>query len=148
MRFLLLPVLAILASAALAETPAPLPTATPGTAQDTPMTASQFEAYALGKTLYYAVGGQNYGAETYLPDHKVIWAFLGQECKRGTWYTDPSNHICFTYDDETLGPQCWSFYATGTGIAAHFDGITSNPDLVEVRQSDKPLICPGPRVGA
>ncbi len=52
--------------------------ATPALAADAPMTAAEFEAYATGKTLTYAVGGEVYGAEQYLPGRRVLWAFKGR----------------------------------------------------------------------
>lgn len=115
-------------------------------AADKPMTAQEFDSYSLGKTLYYAVGGKPYGAETYLPDHKVVWAFLGQDCKKGSWY-EQAGLICFVYEGDEGGPQCWSFYKGADGLKAHFAGDPASEDLIEVRQSPEPLACPGPRVG-
>ena len=40
-----------------------------------PLDGAEFEAFATGKTLSYAVGGIVYGAEQYLPGRRVIWAF-------------------------------------------------------------------------
>lgn len=121
----------------------------PGTAlaaPDKPMTAAEFDAYSIGKTLYYAVGDKPYGAETYLPDHKVVWAFLGQDCKKGSWYEE-AGQICFLYEDDDHGPQCWSFFQGSAGLKAHFSGDPVGSDLIEVKQSPKPLACPGPKVG-
>ena len=115
-------------------------------AGDKPMSAAEFDAYSQGKTLYYAVGGKPYGAEQYLPGHKVIWAFLGQACKRGTWY-ETNGQICFVYEDSTDGPQCWTFQTAAGGLRAHYMGDGAGSDLVEVQQSPEPLICPGPDVG-
>lgn len=121
--------------------------ALPAAAADKPMSAAQFDAYSLGKTLYYAVGDKPYGAETYLPNHEVIWAFLGEDCKRGKWYQDASGLICFIYEGDTQGPQCWSFFRAGAGLKAHFAGDPMSQDLIEVKQSPEPLNCPGPKVG-
>ncbi len=120
--------------------------ALPVLAADKVMTAAEFDAYSLGKTLYYGVGNKPYGAETYLANHKVIWAFLGQDCKQGSWY-EANGLICFVYDGEENHPQCWSFYRSGQGLTAHFAGDPAGSDLIEVRQSPKPLACPGPKVG-
>lgn len=121
--------------------------ALPAAAADKPMTGAEFDAYSLGKTLYYAVGSKPYGAETYLPDHKVVWAFLGEDCKRGTWYEDPEGLICFLYEGDSNGPQCWTFYRSAGGLKAHFAGDPAGADLIEVRQSPEQLDCPGPKVG-
>ena len=136
-RLAALPLLLCLSLPAVAQT-----AATPA-----PLTAEAFDAYSLGKTLYYNAGGTPYGAEEYLPDHKVIWAFIGQECKYGRWYVDAQQHICFAYDGDKDPPQCWSFYAQGTGLAAHYEGLPTSTDLIEVQQTSAPLFCPGPKVG-
>lgn len=109
--------------------------------------AEAFDAYSQGKTLYYTVDGEAYGAEQYLPGHRVVWAFLGQDCQRGTWYEEAGD-ICFVYEGETDGPQCWSFYRGSAGLTAHFRGDPPDRNLVEVTQSATPLQCEGPYVGA
>ena len=117
-----------------------------GAAEDVPMTAEAFESYATGKTLYYATGGSNYGAEQYLPGRRVLWAYLGQQCHRGLWYEE-DGLICFVYEEKP-DPQCWSFFEGATGLRAHFAGDPATAELVEVESSPDPLICAGPDVGA
>lgn len=104
-----------------------------------------FERYATGKTLYYGSEGMVYGAEQYLPGRRVIWAFVGQPCKFGTWYP-VGDEICFVYDTEP-GAHCWTFFQSGSGLRAQFAGDPSGAGLVEVDQSAEPLACPGPDVG-
>lgn len=53
-----------------------------------PVGVAEFEAFATGKTLTYAVGGTVFGAEQYLPGRRVVWAFKGQQCRRGFWYEE------------------------------------------------------------
>lgn len=130
---------------ALALSLALLPAAS-GAAPEQPMSPEAFERYSTGKTLYYGTGSEPYGIETYLPGRQVIWAFLGQECRYGTWYAQ-GNEICFVYETDP-GPQCWLFYATATGLRAHFTGDPDSTDLVEVNQSSDAMPCPGPQVGA
>ena len=60
------PILNLLAALALAS---------PLFAADAPLTADAFDAATVGKTFFYQRGGISYGAEQYLPDHKVVWAF-------------------------------------------------------------------------
>ncbi|MGP3698720.1 hypothetical protein [Rhodobacter sp. NSM] len=110
-----------------------------------PMSAEEFEAYAQGKTLSYAVGGEIYGAEQYLPQRQVVWAFRGQECTRGQWYED-AGQICFVYEHDST-PQCWTFYRESAGIRAQFEGDPEGTELSEVDQTRTPLICAGPDVG-
>lgn len=119
--------------------------ALPVQAADAPMSASDFEAYSTGKTLTYALGGEVYGAEQYLPGRKVIWAFKGQECRRGWWY-EKGSEVCFIYDDGD--PQCWTFQHGAGGLRAHFAGDPEGSELAAVSESNQPLICAGPDVGA
>ncbi|SNX69109.1 hypothetical protein SAMN05878503_10396 [Cereibacter ovatus] len=116
----------------------------PGWAAE-PMTAEEFDAYTLGKTLSYAIGGQIYGAEQYLSGRRVIWAFKGQECTRGIWY-DEGGQICFVYEHDGA-PQCWTFYRQPDGLRARFEGDPAGTELSEVEQSRTILICAGPDVG-
>lgn len=114
-------------------------------AADAPLTASEFEAYATGKTLSYAQGGIVWGSEQYLPGRKVIWAFTEDDCQYGHWFEDAGN-ICFVYDADP-DPQCWRFFRDRSGLRAVFMEDGGGTLLSEVGQSDKPLACPGPDLG-
>ncbi len=111
----------------------------------TPMTAAEFDAYATGKTLTYARDGAIWGAEQYLADRKVVWAFTAEECRTGYWY-DADGQICFVYEDRN-DPQCWYFYRTDGGISARFVADAESSPLAEVAQSAGPLSCAGPDLG-
>ncbi|MCC6303636.1 MAG: hypothetical protein IT545_00415 [Rhodobacteraceae bacterium] len=112
----------------------------------TAMTAAEFDAYSVGRTLFYAIDGIAYGAEQYLPGRRVVWAFVGEECREGIWH-EAGERICFVYDHDPT-PQCWTFYATPDGLAAVYANDPAGGPLVEVGQSSEPLACPGPAVGA
>ncbi len=115
-------------------------------ATQTPLTASQFEAYTTGKTLTYSrLGSEPYGAEEYLPGRRVQWAFEGDSCKMGQWYEE-AGQICFVYEDNPA-PQCWSFFLRDGGLVAQFENDAASAPLYEIAQSDEPLFCPGPQVG-
>lgn len=120
--------------------------AAPAAAQ-TPMSAEAFEAYSTGKTLYFGKTGAPYGAEQYLSGRRVIWTFLDGECQEGHWF-EQAGDICFVYDLRPDAPQCWTFYQRDTGLAAQYENDPSATPLIEVEQSDEPLQCPGPDVGA
>lgn len=107
---------------------------------------AEFEAIFTGHTFSYADQGVTWGIETYLPDGRVLWRAVGQDCKMGHWYAE-GTAICFTYDDGTSG-QCWQFIQRGRGgmealflndPAAVPSAITQEPDSVA---------CPGPEVGS
>jgi len=111
---------------------------------DDPMTAAAFDEFTTGRTLGYAGAGGVFGLERYHDGRRVTWAFLGQECRTGTWYPDGAN-ICFVYDHDPE-PKCWQFIARGDSLDAWFlDGKTLVPGYAVVA-TDEPLICPGPGV--
>jgi len=111
-----------------------------------PMSAADFETYSTGKTLYYGAAGVAYGAEQYLPGRKVIWTFLDGKCQRGYWY-EQTGEICFIYDGAPDTPQCWRFFKGPGGLRAQFENDAIPAPLIEVKKTQKPLICPGPKVG-
>jgi hypothetical protein len=112
---------------------------------DQPLTAEEFDALSVGRTMYYESEGKAYGAEQYLPGRRVVWAFLGDDCLKGTWYPEGQD-ICFVYEDRP-DPQCWTFYQSEKGLIAHFRGNPDGAPLVGVQQSPAPLACLGPDVG-
>lgn len=111
-----------------------------------PLTAEEFEAYTTGQTLTFATDGTAYGIEQYLPGRRVIWAFVGEECREGVWFP-LGPQICFEYDAEPGRLHCWSFFQGQEGLIARSEGVGGS-DLVEVQRSPEPMFCPGPDVGA
>ncbi len=114
---------------------------------EVPLTGAEFDAYTLGKTMTYGEGGRIWGREQYLPDAKVIWAFEGEECKRGTWTEAAPGLICFSYEDAPANSECWHFYkGEGRLMAQSTKGDGSFP-LAAIEETATPLACPGPDVG-
>lgn len=111
-----------------------------------PMSASDFERYVTGKTLYYGLSGDSYGVEEYLPDRQVRWSFLDGECKDGYWYEETGNQICFVYDDNP-SPQCWTFFKEGQSLRAVFENDPTSTVLYEAQQNSEPMLCLGPQIG-
>ena len=109
------------------------------------MSAAEFERYVTGKTLYYGLSGQAYGAEEYLPDRQVRWSFLDGQCTDGFWYEE-AGQICFVYEDNPA-PQCWSFFAEGDKLRAVFENDPDSTVLYEANNTPKPMLCHGPDVG-
>ncbi|WP_417700811.1 hypothetical protein [Pseudophaeobacter sp.] len=110
-----------------------------------PMSAAEFDRYTQGKTLFYGLDGSPYGAERYLPNHRVIWSFLDGRCQEGIWYQE-ADQICFVY--QNLGPpQCWSFTLTPDGLNARFQNDPQATHLYEANEVDQEMICLGPEVG-
>jgi len=112
---------------------------------ETPMSGIEFENYAQGKTIFYEDGGQNYGAEQYLPNRRVLWSIQDGPCSEGDWY-EKGELICFVYDDDPT-PKCWAFYQRNGHLVAYFENNLDERPLLESKQSDKPLSCPGPAIG-
>ena len=100
----------------------------------------------LGEEITYDYGNGLLGIEEYLPGNRVRWAFEGDTCLNGTWFQDGAQ-ICFVYETDPEGPQCWTFHHMGTGIRARFAGDPNGADLSEVAQSPSPLRCAGPDTG-
>ena len=108
----------------------------------TAMSAEEFESYVEGRTLTFGIaGGEPYGVERYMADRRVIWSFIGDECKQGVWYEEAGD-ICFVYDDEE-SPHCWQFFRDEDGLRAVFTSDPGSTVLYEVQDDDQPLICPG-----
>ena len=113
-------------------------------AADVPVSAAEFEAFATGKTLTYSLGGTVYGAEQYLPGRRVVWAFKGQQCRKGFWYEE-AGQVCFVYEDDPAA-QCWTFRRDGSGLQAQFSGDPEGAEPSQVQES-APLTCAGPDLG-
>ncbi|MFN6977151.1 MAG: hypothetical protein ACK4OP_03435 [Gemmobacter sp.] len=115
-------------------------------AAETPLSGAAFDALTRGRTLTYGIGSTPYGVEQYLPGRRVIWAFLGEPCRFGTWSEPEPGTICFVYENDT-GPQCWQFFDDAGRLRARFMGDPAGADLIQVDESDRPMACPGPQVG-
>lgn len=115
-------------------------------AGDVPLSAGDFEARTTGRTLTYGMDGQVFGSEQYLPGRRVIWAFAGQDCQRGTW-EEVGGQICFRYEGDP-DPACWQFFDEAGHLRAELIGDDDEgASLTQLSQSDKPLSCPGPDIG-
>ncbi|MDP3197049.1 hypothetical protein [Tabrizicola sp.] len=119
--------------------------ATPALAEP-PLTAEDFEALTQGRTMTWAEFGQVYGVEHYLPDRRVRWTVLGEDCKLGHWYPQ-GQMICFKYEDDP-DPDCWTITENGTSLFARFAGTADDSTPVVVTETTEPLACFGPEVGA
>ncbi|MEP1768558.1 MAG: hypothetical protein ABJJ53_18220 [Sulfitobacter sp.] len=109
------------------------------------MGAAEFDAYTLGKTLYYGNGSEPYGAEIYLPNRRVRWSFLDGECRDGEWY-EADGLICFVYEDRP-DPQCWSFEQGSNGLIARFENDPAVTPLYEATETTQEMLCLGPKIG-
>lgn len=109
------------------------------------MSAEEFETFTTGRTMNFAVSGEHYGIEEYLPGRRVRWSFLDGRCKRGNWWEE-AGAICFAYED-TPEVQCWIMRARGDGMTATFVADPPDPTRYEAWETDEPIYCMGPDVG-
>lgn len=113
---------------------------------DQPLTAEAFDALTVGRTMTWAEFGQVYGVEQYLPDRRVRWTVLGDDCKLGHWYPE-GEMICFRYEDDPM-PDCWTITLGDDGLAARYAGTAAQSAPVVVQETTEPMACFGPEVGA
>lgn len=109
------------------------------------LTAEEFNALTLGRTMTWAEYGQVYGVEQYLPGRRVRWTVLGDGCKLGHWYAD-GPAICFLYEDDPT-PACWDITRSGSGLRAHDTGDPPGSEPVLIEDASAGLPCFGPEVG-
>lgn len=109
-----------------------------------PMTPEDFEAFATGRTLDYAVDGQVWGSETYLPDRSVLDADTGGPCRTGRWYPD-GPAVCFVYDGSDQR-HCWLYWREGGTVLAKPQAAGPDAPAQTVSPASAPLNC-APEVG-
>lgn len=109
------------------------------------LTAEAFDTLTQGRTMTWSEFGQVYGVEQYLPDRRVRWTVLGDDCISGHWFAD-GTAICFLYEDRA-DPVCWDISATGSGLQARLVPSTEESAPVVIEVTDEPLACFGPEVG-
>ncbi|QRN81316.1 MAG: hypothetical protein JK586_07745 [Nocardiopsis sp. BM-2018] len=115
------------------------------TAAETPMSAEEFDTYVTGRTLTFGLDGVPYGIEQFKEGRRVLWAFIGEECRNGVWFPH-EDQICFAYEDDPR-THCWHFWLTDQGLRARFIDDAPGDEIYEVEQSPRPMFCPGPQIG-
>ena len=111
-----------------------------------PLSGAEFEAFALGKTLFYNSLGTPYGIELYRPDRRVTWAYLDDTCEDGRWDEPEPGLICFSYE-MMEGLQCWHFYREGDGLRAIFVNDDGSVTPYTATPATQEMTCFGPEVG-
>lgn len=109
-----------------------------------PMTPEEFEAFASGRTLDYALDGRLLGSEAYFPDRSVRDADTGSPCRAGFWYPD-GPAICFVYDGRD-GRHCWLYWREGDRVFAKPVNAAPDDPAQTVTPAANPLAC-APEVG-
>lgn len=112
--------------------------ATPALADSPGLTGPEFEAFVTGKTFAHSEAGSRYGAEEYLPGHRVVWQD-GNGCIEGRWQVE-AGLICFDYQGEP-NRWCWSYHREGAGLVARLMGDPA-ASRVTLDPQAAPLNCP------
>lgn len=112
----------------------------------TPLSADEFEAHVLGKTVTYRQFAGIFGIEEYLPGRQVRWSVAENLCQYGTWYPK-DEAICFVYEYSQT-PYCWTFWLQDGALVALSVNDLPGAELYEVERNEVPLPCPGPDIGA
>lgn len=123
--------LLLFATASIAETPAPVPSASP-------LTAAEFDALTRGITFDTYSYGAIYGVEKFYPGGRSIWQDESR-CMYGTW-AQVGDQICFTYEDDPANPDCWTYFDMGDSLTAYWQGDPSQ-DPIELRPSKTAMTC-------
>lgn len=110
-----------------------------GPAAAAPMDGAAFEAHVAGRTFEYSLGGVVFGAETYLPDRRVVWSFLDGRCYGGRWYPQ-DGAICFEHEGRDEA-QCWAFAPDGEGMSAQFVSAPDGDKRYAITPRAAPLDC-------
>jgi hypothetical protein len=112
---------------------------------DPTLSAEEFDALTLGRTMTWSEFGTVYGVERYLPDRRVRWTVLGDDCVAGHWYAS-GDAICFVYEDGPT-PACWTITLDGAGMLAQLATNPPGTPPVAVAETGEAMACFGPEVG-
>lgn len=112
---------------------------------ETPLTADDFDALTQGRNLAWSKIGSVYGLEQYLPDRRVRWSAVDQDCKTGHWYPE-GPAICFQYEGDSQ-PDCWIITRSGTGFTAHYTLDAPEAPPVTLAETPEAPACFGPEIG-
>lgn len=117
----------------------------PVQAQDL-LTAEEFDALTINRTMTWASYGLVYGVEQYLPGRRVRWTEIGDDCKLGHWYQE-GQAICFLYEDDPT-PACWEITLSGAGMLAVELSDPEGAEPVQIEETTETMPCFGPEIGA
>ncbi len=118
---------AVLAAPALAEDPA--------AATGAPLTAEEFDALTAGTTFDTYSWGTIYGIERFLPNRRSLWQDASG-CKYGTWKQE-GDQICFYYEDDPQGPDCWIYVNSDEGILGFYQGNMTDAPITLLPSATK-----------
>ena len=107
-------------------------------AERRPVTGAEFDALTQGKIMDTYDGGTIYGVERFLPGNRSIWEDA-RGCMYGKWQ-QVGDQICFSYEDDPMNPDCWTYFDEGDGLSAHYRGDPANAPIY-LRPSTTPMTC-------
>jgi hypothetical protein len=112
--------------------------ALPAVGQERALTGDEFAALVKGKTMDTYDETGLFGVETFLPGRRTLWR-NSDVCLKGTW-TETDGIICYTYEDDTSGPYCRSFYDRGGWLMGFENDIRGNNPIM-LYPSDDVVTC-------
>jgi len=107
-------------------------------AEKRPVTGPEFDALTQGKVMDTYSGDSIYGVEKFLPGNRSIWED-SRGCMYGKWQ-QVGDQICFSYEDDPMNPDCWTYFDEGDGLSAHYRGDPENAPIY-LRPSNTPMTC-------
>lgn len=116
-------------------------------ADETPVSPSEFRAFAEGYTLYFERDGQPFGSESFERGGKVLWRYNDGSCVEGAWRPHGAQ-LCFLFDSESAEGEvnCWRVLRTEEGglFARLLSGEDSGLELQITGRDKRPLLCGDP----
>ena len=116
-------------------------------AEDTPVSPSEFRAFAEGYTLYFDRDGEPFGSESFAPGGNTVWRYNDGSCVNGAWRPHGAQ-LCFLYETEGVDGDvlCWRVLRTEKGdlIARLLQGENAGLELKVTGRDQKPLLCGDP----
>lgn len=114
---------------------------------ETPVSPSEFRAYAEGYTLYFDRDGMPFGSESFTPGGNVTWRYNDGSCVNGAWRPHGAQ-LCFLYESEGTDGDvlCWRVLRKDDGglIARLLQGANQGLELSITGRDQKPLLCGDP----
>ncbi|MEM7056321.1 MAG: hypothetical protein AAF557_01905 [Pseudomonadota bacterium] len=116
-------------------------------AEETPVSPSEFRAFAEGYTLYFHRDGEPFGSESFSPGGNTTWRYNDGSCVNGAWRPHGAQ-LCFLYEADGADGDvlCWRMLRTDKGdlIARLLQGENAGLELRVTGRDKKPLLCGDP----
>lgn len=117
-------------------------------AEEKPVSPSEFRDYAEGYTLHFDHEGEAFGSEHFESGGHTLWRFADGSCMRGVWKPHGAQ-MCFYYG---VGTEvlCWRMFRDDAGLFARLlgEGENAGMELRVTGRDEEPPLCGEPGQGA